>query len=134
MSIRAIDERLDSYCESLIIIRFVGCHVKIAFLLVSINARPLESQMNLQILCYTQNTLLYPATKKCWVLSFNFLSKFAFDRPSVHPSICSFICFSICRTVSFKLCIRVGIGKEWFGNVDWYISSNKYKEMTLDSC
>ena len=46
MSIRAIDERLDSYCESLIIIRFVGSHVKIAFLLVSTYTRPLESQMN----------------------------------------------------------------------------------------
>ena len=59
--------------------------------------------------------------------------------PSVRPSVCPYVStlfpgsvLSIYRPIFFKLCIEDHIGKEWFGNKDGFISSNKYRVMTLD--
>ena len=41
---------------------------------------------------------------------------------------------SIFQLIFFKLCIRVDIGEELFGIVDWYILPNKHRVIDLDLC
>ena len=72
---------------------------------------------------------VYPATLKYYVIP-----SVKNVRVSVRPSAgMSFRHRYVFRPILFKLCIRVDIGKEWFGIVDGQNgSSNKYRIMALD--